>query len=152
MSGSFRTLRDGEALKNVELNPRGLFNFKFEFGCGNNQYVVDGKVNQPTFATMVRELADDVDFAILNGDFIYEKDRDFDVEAWSKQVGINPGQTPRVVKLAPTITGAWQNYKTYLSRGHDLSEWLRASQDLSVSRPLNMRKSFSSFTMAWQAS
>ena len=35
-TGSFKTLHDTEALKS-EHNPDGLFNFSFEFACGNNQ-------------------------------------------------------------------------------------------------------------------
>ena len=34
--GSFKTLRTTNELK-TDLNPNGLFNFSFEFACGNNQ-------------------------------------------------------------------------------------------------------------------
>jgi hypothetical protein len=47
--GSFRTLRDGEALKDPAHNPRGLFNFKFEFGCGNSQRVQSEKDRRAVF-------------------------------------------------------------------------------------------------------
>ena len=35
-SGHFKTLPDNEMYRNDSLNPEGLFNFSFEFGCGNN--------------------------------------------------------------------------------------------------------------------
>ena len=68
-SGSFRTLPDTKALVNPKLNPRGLFNFSFEFACGNNKN--PGHSNGPglpTFGTMLRQVKDRVHFAILNGD------------------------------------------------------------------------------------
>jgi alkaline phosphatase D len=123
--GSFRTLRESDGLVDPELNPKGLFNFKFEFGCGNAQRGATPGV-QPLFETMVDRVAEDVSFAILNGDFIYETDRDYTPEAWREQVGISKDQTPRVVNQLPTITGVWENYKTYLSRGASLAEWHRS--------------------------
>ena len=123
LGGSFRTLRESGTLVDPEMNPKGLFNFKFEFGCGNNQREIFG--DQPLFKTMVNQVADDVSFAILNGDFIYEVERDYSPESWRQQVGISPDQTPGVVNLAPTITGVWENYKTYLGRAPHLSEWHR---------------------------
>ena len=41
------------------------------------------------------------------------------VDAWLKQVGLKPDQTPRIVKQAPTIVGVWENYKVYLSRSQE---------------------------------
>lgn len=32
---------------------------------------------------------------------------------------------PRVVRIAPTIVGVWENYKTYLIRGENLARWHR---------------------------
>ena len=37
LSGSFRTLPSADDYRNPKGNPDGLFNFKFEFACGNNQ-------------------------------------------------------------------------------------------------------------------
>lgn len=34
--GSFKTLPDSTDYVDPELNPKGLFNFSFEFACGNN--------------------------------------------------------------------------------------------------------------------
>ena len=36
-TGSFRTMPDSKQMIDAKLNPRGLFNFSFEFACGNNQ-------------------------------------------------------------------------------------------------------------------
>ena len=37
LEGSFRTMPSAVNFKNPKGNPEGLFNFKFEFACGNNQ-------------------------------------------------------------------------------------------------------------------
>ncbi len=75
-SGSFRTLPDAADHLHPQLNPRGLFNFKFEYACGNNQnpfHSVGPAL--PTFKTMLEELKDNIHFAILNGDWLYETQR-----------------------------------------------------------------------------
>ena len=38
---TFRTLPRADEYRNAEHNPKGLFNFAFEFGCGNNQRHAD---------------------------------------------------------------------------------------------------------------
>ena len=43
LGGSFRTLREPGALVDPALNPKGLFNFKFEFGCGNTFWFENSK-------------------------------------------------------------------------------------------------------------
>ena len=118
-TASFRTLPEASAVADPELNPRGLFNFSFEFACGNNQSDAD----QPTFRTMLRQFDDRVHFAIQNGDWLYEEERDYPVSAWTAQTGAEA--VPRQVALAPTITGVWQNYKLYLERGLDMAAWHR---------------------------
>jgi alkaline phosphatase D len=124
--GSFRTMPSSDDVRDAETNPEGLFNFSFEFGCGNYQGKFEGdRALLPTFVTMNEKIADEVDFAILNGDFIYETDRVVGAEAWRERWGVAEADTPRIVQLAPTITGAWQNYKTYLRRGVDLAKWHR---------------------------
>lgn len=121
-SASFKTLPNGETVQN-EHNPKGLFNFKFEFGCGNN--TSSPRVNgilMPTYATMLKKgIHRDVDFAILNGDFIYEIDRDFNTEQWLQQTGEKT--VPPKLQLSPDKTGVWQNYKTYLEGSEHLREW-----------------------------
>ncbi len=108
LDGSFKTLPDPQTLADPQLNPRGLFNFKFEFACGNNQSPDHGlRPSLPTYDTLLARVKDDVDFAILNGDWLYEEARDFPPDRWRQQVGITADQTPRVVDMAPTITGVY---------------------------------------------
>jgi len=124
--GSFWTLPDGDNFRNAAHNPKGLFNFRFEFGTGNNQNPAGTGPWPPAFKTMLDRLHGKVYFAIQNGDFIYEEDRGFRADAWREQVGLAPGQSvPRTVDLAPTIVGVWQNYKIYLERGKALAAWHR---------------------------
>lgn len=124
--GSFRTMPDSKEYRDAKLNPKGLFNFKFEFACGNNQTVGQGGgPNGPAFKTMLRELKDDIHFAIQNGDWLYEDQRDYKVKQWLNQVGADVRSIPRHVQVAPTMVGVWENYKIYLKRGKNLSEWHR---------------------------
>ncbi|MEM7233420.1 MAG: alkaline phosphatase D family protein [Planctomycetota bacterium] len=124
--GTFRTLPDSEALKNEEYNPRGLFNFSFEFACGNNQSPAHGLgPSLPTYDTLLKQVKGKVHFAILNGDWLYEEDRDYPAASWQKDVELEDSEVPEIVGLAPTITGVWENYKTYLARAANLSEWHR---------------------------
>lgn len=126
-TGSFHTLQDSELLKDSKYNPRGLSNFRFEFGCGNAQRtnIIDGKAFQPAYDQMNHNLTGRVDFAILNGDFIYEEERDYTADSWARQVGITSKQMPTQVQLTPSISGIWQNYKTYIARSPSLSQWHR---------------------------
>ncbi|MCH8218034.1 MAG: alkaline phosphatase D family protein, partial [Planctomycetes bacterium] len=125
-SGSFRTLPTAESARDTKLNPRGLFNFSFEYACGNNQDPESGLgPSLPTYDTLLRDIRGKVDFAILNGDWLYEEKRDYTPQEWQEQVGITADQVPQVVKVAPTIVGVWENYKLYLSRGKNLAEWHR---------------------------
>lgn len=121
--GTFKTLPDSSAYRHAEHNPKGLFNFKFEFACGNNQNEHSLGPTLPTFQTMLKKIKDDIHFAILNGDWLYEDSREFSLPQWQKQVSIDNKQVPDLVRLAPTITGVWQNYKTYLQRGKALTKW-----------------------------
>jgi phosphodiesterase/alkaline phosphatase D-like protein len=124
--GSFRTLPDKKDYVDPKLNPRGLFNFKFEFACGNNQNPRHSRGPAlPTFRTMLREISDDINFAILNGDWLYEVRRDYSPEQWRNQVNVPKDQFPNVVKVAPSITGVWENYKFFLDQGAPLAKWHR---------------------------
>ncbi len=127
LAGSFRTLPDSGDYRDARTNPRGLFNFRFEFACGNNQRGGGDSVGPtlPVFDTLNRQVRDTIDFAILNGDWLYEDRREFTAREWGRQVGIEPGAYPRIVRKAPTIAGVWENYKIYLERGRNLSEWHR---------------------------
>jgi phosphodiesterase/alkaline phosphatase D-like protein len=120
--GTFRTLPAPADYSDGETNPRGLFNFSFAFGsCA--QQLFDPSL--PAYRTMNRQHASKVLFSIMNGDWLYEEKRDYPVEQWRQQVGIREEETPGIVRLAPSITGVWENYKLYLERGVPLSEWHR---------------------------
>ncbi len=122
--GSFRTLPNGELYKHEQLNPKGLFNFKFEYACGNNQN--PGHSNGPAlpaFNTMLREIKDDINFAILNGDWLYETQREYTPAQWMQQVGMDAGIAPKLIQDAPSIVGVWQNYKHFMNRAPALEKW-----------------------------
>ncbi len=124
--GSFLTLPDAEAHREAEHNPRGLFNFRFQFGSCANQNPKSGiGPSLPAYATMRRELHGKVHFSIMNGDFIYEEHRSMPPEDWLREAGLTPDRAPELVRLVPTLPGLWQNYKTYLSRGVPLADWQR---------------------------
>jgi len=123
--GSFRTLPDPAQFREPALNPEGLFNVTFEFGSCNNQSYTSGGPTTPVFRTMLDQIADKIDFAILNGDWIYEERRDYPIERWMAQVGVKPDQLPPLLNLIPTVSGVWENYKLYLERSTSLAEWHR---------------------------
>ena len=120
LRGDFRTLPDRTTRLHPQHNPEGLFNFSFEYGCGNNQ---PSDPSLPGFGTMLREIERKIDFAILDGDWLYEEMRDYPPADWRRQTGA--ARLPRIVALAPTIVGVWENYKLYLSRGKNLAAWHR---------------------------
>jgi phosphodiesterase/alkaline phosphatase D-like protein len=124
--GSFRTLPSPAQYEDAEINPKGLFNFSFEFACGNNQNPRHGLGPAlPTFATMLREIKDEVHFAILNGDWLYEVRRDYTPQQWGAQVDVAADKLPEVLQIAPTLAGVWENYKFFLDQGDNLSQWHR---------------------------
>ena len=131
--GTFHTLPSADDVRHPRYNPEGRFNFRFEFACGNNQNTGSPGAfgwRLPAFATMLAELqgADSrarIDFAILNGDWLYEEKRRYPPQDWLQQVGLPAGETPEVVKVMPNIVGVWENYKLYLDRGEHLPDWHR---------------------------
>jgi phosphodiesterase/alkaline phosphatase D-like protein len=124
--GSFRTLPDSRELVDAELNPEGLFNFSFEFACGNNQNPPSSNgPGLPAFKTMLDHLDDEINFAILNGDWLYEVERSYSPEQWLAQVDRPEADKPHVVKVAPTIVGVWENYKQFYDQGANLVRWHR---------------------------
>ncbi len=125
-AGSFRTLPSADAHREPTHNPRGLFNFRFQFGSCANQNPKSGiGPSLPAYETMQRELNGKVLFSIMNGDFIYEEHRSLPVGDWLRQVGLTAEQTPEFVALVPNVVGLWENYKSYLSRGVPLATWQR---------------------------
>ena len=122
--GSFKTLPSSKLVANAGHNPNGLFNFSFEFACGNNRRPKDGAgPGLPTYDQLNARVREEVDFAILNGDWLYEEKREYSAEAWQRRVGAR--ELPAVVKFAPGIAGIWENYKFYLESGKNLAEWHR---------------------------
>ncbi len=126
-TASFRTLKSEDSYRNIQYNPDGKFNFSFEFACGNNQKGGGNSVGPhlPVYDVLNRDVRDKIDFAILNGDWLYEEERDYPPESWIRQVGIERKEVPRVVEVMPTVVGVWENYKSYLDRGKNLAEWHR---------------------------
>ena len=135
LSGHFHTLPALQDVVHPDSNPQGLYNLRFEFACGNNQNADGGSVYHealPAFATMRRSLIRDddksfVDFAILNGDWLYENDekRRFTPAQWAEQTGVRPDRLPEILTVMPAIAGVWENYKHYLATGIPLADWHR---------------------------
>ena len=127
--GHFHTLPADDSLADSEVNPEGLFNFRFEFGCGNHQDVGYG-TDLPTYRTMLDELIREdeksrIDFAILNGDWLYEIAREFPAEDWLAELGLSETEAPRTIQLMPWVAGVWENYKVYHERAENLRAWHR---------------------------
>lgn len=121
---TFKTLPSPADYMDAELNPRGLFNFSFEFGSCSNQFPRNSiGPTLPTYDTLLANVADKVSFAIMNGDWLYEEKRDYPVKMWAKDLGIEESDIPDNVSKAPSIVGVWENYKLYLARGQNLSKW-----------------------------
>ncbi len=125
LEGTFKTLPSGDDFADPVHNPEGLFNFQFEFvSCVNQSWVGSWGPSMPIYDTLNEQVADKVHFAILNGDWLYEEDRDFPASAWKAQVRMEPGEAvPHIVDVAPAVVGVWENYKTYMSRGRNMMEW-----------------------------
>jgi phosphodiesterase/alkaline phosphatase D-like protein len=124
--GRFRTLPVADGFRNAEHNPKGLFNFRFEYACGNNQDPAQSAGPElPGFKTMLDQLPGRIYFQIMNGDWIYEEARETTVDQWKTANQVTDADLPEVMKVAPTIAGVWENYKVYLSRGKPLAEWHR---------------------------
>lgn len=122
--GSFLTLPSGDDYRDPETNPRGLFNFRFQFGSCANQRPGNGTgPGLPAYETMLKHLPGKAHFSIMNGDWLYEDKREFTVDEWKQQTGAR--EIPRLLQLAPSITGVWENYKYFLERGANLASWHR---------------------------
>lgn len=117
---SFLTLPAAESYVDPQVNPKGVFNFAFEIGTGNNQ------ANQPlppTYTRMLAELKDKIFFQIQNGDWLYEKGREQTEAQWASANGV--AKLPRVAALAKGIAGVWNNYKIYLDGSPALADFYR---------------------------
>lgn len=124
-AGSFITLPHADAHRHPELNPDGLFNFSFEFACGNSQSP-RGSPEKPTFKTMLDQLHGDTHFQIMNGDFLYEvPERELSTNQWLHNNDLSAKDLPPLLNVIPTIVGVWENYKVYLDGSPNLSAWHR---------------------------
>lgn len=125
-AGHFRTIPVAGQFRDPATNPRGLFNFSFQFGsCANQTHGGELGRTLPLYKTMLRQHADKCLFAVMNGDWVYEEKRDYPLDQWRAQTGCPDGQTPHIARIAPAITGVWENYKLYLERGKNLAAWHR---------------------------
>lgn len=75
---SFRTLPDGTCCIDAKCNPGGLFNVTFAIGHCADQGRALGREygNPPAFGNILSRHRDEVQFAVVNGDIIYEECRD----------------------------------------------------------------------------
>jgi alkaline phosphatase D len=119
---SFLTLPDAAEYVDAQLNPKGLFNFSFEIGTGNSQGRGKTKL-PPTFSTMLNDLKDRIYFQIQNGDWVYEEGRETTTDQWAQTNNVK--EVPAITNLAKGITGVWENYKIYLHRSQELSNFYR---------------------------
>lgn len=102
---SFRTLPDGSSFRDPNYNPEGLFNLCFSIGCCASQDPVrsGGQYGSPpSFDTLFRNHRDEIQFHIMNGDTIYEEERD------------------------GTLDGLWNNYRLYWKRGRSFARLTRS--------------------------
>jgi len=124
--GTFKTFPSAEKTRDAEYNPKGLFNLRFELGCCANQNPEHGIGHSlPLYQTMNEKIADNIDFAIMNGDWLYEERREATPAAWLATNGLTAEQSPRSISVMPSMVGVWENYRLYLSRGVPLSQWHR---------------------------
>lgn len=124
LPGRFRTLPSKEASRHAELNPDGLFNFRFQIGsCANQNPLHGGGHRATTYEHLNQDWSDKVHFHIMNGDWLYEELRRYPVEAWRLTQGVE--RLPLAVQVMPSVVGVWENYKLYLSRGVELAKWHR---------------------------
>jgi len=99
---TFRTLPNEDTFHDAKHNPQGLFNVSFSIGCGGCQNpskeISGGQYpNSPSFATILKEHGDEIQFHFMNGDYTYEELRD------------------------GTMEGVRANYKLYMERGRNMS-------------------------------
>jgi phosphodiesterase/alkaline phosphatase D-like protein len=103
----FRTLPDADAYRDEKYNPDGRFNLRFAVTFGNRQTSNIPKYrNPPGYVVFNEQYEDDLDFFIMNGDYIYEEFRTRD----------NRPHTPDMFRA---------DYKSYLEQSPDMAEFFR---------------------------
>ena len=123
--GTFTTLPHADQFRNADHNPKGLFNFSFEFACGNKQEPGILEWDMPVFETMMNKLHGKIHFQIMNGDFIYEDGRELALTEWQSRNRVSDANVPRLLSIAPTLVGVWENYKLYYDRSPNLRRFHR---------------------------
>jgi phosphodiesterase/alkaline phosphatase D-like protein len=101
----FRTLPDSTVYRDEPHNSEGRFNICFSIGCCASQDPVrsGGQYGSPpAFDTLLKHHGEDVQFHLMNGDTIYEEDRD------------------------GTLDGLWYNYRLYWKRGRSFARMTRS--------------------------
>lgn len=101
---AFRTLPDGSTTHDPQFNPAGRFNVKFGIGhCASQAPTTSGGQygSTPAYDTMLREHGDEIQFALVNGDVIYEAERD------------------------GTLEGVRSNHRLYQARGRSFARLFR---------------------------
>ena len=137
--GAFKTLPDAANYIDKKHNPKGLFNFSFEFGSCSNQNPKNGiGPSLPTYTTMLDKVRGEVDFAMMNGDWLYEELRDFPASKWLENNNLNTKTQPDVVKYAPTVVGVWENYKLYLDRAPNFPKVASSSKSPQFGRTITL--------------
>lgn len=130
---SFKTLPDQTSFPDEEFNPQGRFNIAFGFGaCASQQPKASGGHwgSPAAFRTLNNRHRDEVQFFIMNGDYIYEELRD--------------GQK----------SGYRANYRRYMERGRSLQRlqrrlpWLFTFDDHEIGGDVRGRPSKTSM-MPW---
>ena len=117
----FRSLPSAET-EVGQLNPDGLFNFAFSAtSCAKQSPIMSQGAAQ--HATLFRDAVDKVDFHLVLGDWIYEKDRRFEASRWLIESAPSDTAMPPLLQIVPSLAGAWQNYKTYYDNDRDLRNW-----------------------------
>ncbi len=61
---------------------------------------------------------------------MYEEQRDNAPAAWLRQAGLQERDKPRIVQIAPTITGVWENYKYSVANSDIFFLDTRSQRDL----------------------
>jgi alkaline phosphatase D len=102
---AFRTLPDAATSRDAALNPAGLSNLRFAIGHCMSQEPGPSSgghyASPPVFDTLLERHGAEVQFAILNGDLIYEEGRD------------------------GTLDGVRANYRLYFERGRSFARLAR---------------------------
>ncbi len=123
---SFKTLPDARSHKDEKFNPHGRFNITFAFGaCASQQPKASGGQwgSAASFHHLHRRHGEEIQFFVMNGDYIYEELRD------------------------GKISGYRANYRRYLERGRSMQclqrrlPWLFTFDDHEVGGDVRARLS-----------